>query len=242
MRKIGKRVIVPGMFALSRTINLASDELKYQTNAIRVLFNSLLNSGDFVTLKTYPNPDDPSEIRLSAINHKDTLTSSEEFTRLYRTMEEFDTTPAGILRRLEIEPGQMETFTRLVGATDTDIAHFLFAIAYASHALLTCINQPQTEVEKEIDGLINGSSKISPFYQSLDIFYPSPFPQFVPVHSIDYYINYIREKALRLYTAHVICVKDETVVFRAEYKMVGIPDRIILRMAKDAHPSKPAFI
>jgi len=241
MGKMGKRIIVPGMFALSRTVNLSAGLLKSQANVIKVIFNSLLSAGDFVTLCTIPDPADPFEVRLSAINHKDTLASKDDYARMFKGERKFDNFIEGIHRRLDMETQQIECFKRLIGANDLDVANFLFAFAYTSRALLDAIDYPETEIEKEIDGVINKNSNVSPFYQSLELHIPSPFPVFNPGSAIDYYIHYEREIACKLYTAHVRCEIDGKVIFYSQYKMGGIPDLVILRMAKDAHPHKQAL-
>jgi hypothetical protein len=243
MEKLGKRVIVPGMFALASTVNLVADELKQNTNFIKVLFNSLLSSGDFATLVTSPLYDSPNEIRLSAINSKDTLTSKEECTRMGYMRNGFTPNPNGIPRILPLERNQIFTFSRLVGLSDRDVANFLFAVAYASQALLTAIDHPETEVEEEIRRLISAETKVSPFYQTLEIQIPEPFPVFIPENEMEYYIHFERERANKIYTAHVRCRCAGALVFHSRYTLVGIPDIIILRMAKDLHAVKnPASI
>jgi hypothetical protein len=241
MSSLGKRVIVPGMFAFSYTASLYPDFLKFKASSIKVLFNSLLSSGDFVTLKAVPDSPDPYEIRLSAFNHRDTLTSQNEYTRISREGTSFELNPPGILRRLELNSWQLNTFARLIGTDDMDTANFLFAVSYASQALLRSIDDPKTEIEREIDSLINGNSKVSPFYRTLDIRIPSPFPVFQPGDLMDYYIHFETEKSMKLYTAHVRCESKGVVVFHSQYKLAGIPDVIILRMAKEAHPHKSAI-
>jgi hypothetical protein len=234
MGSIGKRVIVPGMFALSCTAGLSSDFLKSQANSMKVLFNSLLSSGEFVTLSAIPNPDNPFEVRLSAFNHKDTLSSKEEYTRIFRSDHSPESGFEGIVCKLPLERAQIESFTHVTGATDPDIANFLFAVSYASRALQCCIDHHVTEVEKEIDELINRNNKISPFYQSLEIHIPAPFPMIETKGSLDYRIRFEREKIWKIYIAHVRCEQNGNVIYQSHYKLVGIPDNIILRMAKEA--------
>ena len=241
MEKMGKRVIVPGMFALSRTLNIDSGHLKTKANYIKVLFNSLLSSGDFATLAAVPVVDNPSEVRLSAINHKDTLTSKDEFTRMFYNTDLFTPYLNGIPRILPLNLKQIEIFSGLVGCNDTDVSNFLFAVAYASQALLSAIENPESEVEREIGLLISGDSKVSPFYQSLEIQIPEPFPVFTPRDKMEYYIHFERERANKLYTAHVRCESNGVRIFHSRYKLVGIPDIIILRMAKDLHPVKASI-
>ena len=240
MAKLGKRVIVPGMFALSQTVNLSAGFLKNHASSLKVLFNSLLCSGDFVTLCTSSFDDNSSEIRLSAINCKDTLTSNNEYTRLSVKETGFTTDHKGILHKLEVNPEQVEQFSLLIGADDKDVAHFLFAVSYASQALLRSIINPETDVEKEIDETINKNSSISPFYHTLEIRIPKPFPVFDPVGELDYFIHFEREKPCKLYGAYVRCEHHGMLIFQSHYKLVGIADRIILRMAKEIKHYHPA--
>lgn len=233
MAKLGRRVIVPGMFALAYTVNLSADFLKNHARSLKVLFNSLLSSGDFVTLCSMVSPEDPSEIRLSAINHKDTLTSKDEYTRLSVKDTGFRTDYNGIVRRLEVKPEQVQKFKELIGGMDPDVVNFLFAIAYASRALFRSIDQPETDIELEIDRVINKNSNISPFYRTIEIRIPSPFPVFDPAVALDYYIHFECEKPCKLYAAYVRCESQGKVIFQSQYKLLGIPDRIILRMAKE---------
>jgi hypothetical protein len=86
--------------------------------------------------------------------------------------------------------------------------------------------------------VINKNSGVSPFYQSLEIHIPSPFPVFDPGKAFDYFIHFERKIPCKLYTAHVRCEIDGKILFHSQYKMGGIPDLVILRMAKDAHPHK----
>lgn len=240
MVKLGKRVIVPGMFALSQIVNFSDDFLKNHANSLNVVFNSLLSSGDFVTLCTSSSDDDPSEIRLSAINYRDTLTSNKEYTRLSVRETVFNINHEGILHRLEVKPEQVGKFMQLIGAEDHDVAHFLFAVSYASQALIRSINQPGTEIEKEIDETINKNNAISPFYHTLDIRIPNPFPIFDPVGELDYFIHFEREKHYKLYGAYVRCEHDKKLIFHAHYKLRAISNRVILRMAKSIRKHHPA--
>jgi len=240
MAKLGKRVIVPGMFALSQTVNLSAGFLKNHARSLKVLFNSLLSSGDFVTLCTSSYDNNPSEIRLSAINCKDTLTSNNEYTRLSVTETGFRTDHRGALHRLEVKPEQVDKFRKLIGAEDKDVANFLFAVSYASQALLRSIDKPVTDIEKEIDQTISKNSCISPFYHTLEISIPAPFPVFDPVGELDYFIHFEREKLCKLFSAYVLCEHHGTLIFQSHYQLIGIADRIILRMAKEIKHHHPA--
>jgi hypothetical protein len=233
MATLGKRIIVPGMFALSQTVNLSADFLRIHAKSLKVLFNSLLSSGDFVTLCSSPVNGIHSEVRLSAINCKDTLTSKDEFTRLSVKETSFKSDHKGLIRRLEVTAGQVETFKRLIECTNQDVAHFLFAISYASQALLKSIKEPMTEIEVEIGETISREHCISPFYHSLDINIPTPFPVFNPEGHLDYYVHFEREKVLKLYSAFVHCEHRGNIIFTAHYKLVGVNDKVILRMAKE---------
>lgn len=235
MGSLGKRVIVPGMFAFSSTAILAADFIKTRADYIRVCFNTLLSSGDFADLVAVPDSVLPAEIRLSAINHKDTLTSADDYTRISRRGLLFVPQSEGKIRHLEVSESHIRDFARLIMCHDPELAGFLFSIAYASQALYAGIREASTVVEKEIDRLINGNNRISPFYHTLEIFLPPNFPFIIPNGTIGYRIHFIREKENRAYVANLQCEQEGRIIYRSVYKLVGIPDSIILRMAKGIH-------
>ncbi|HTX89348.1 MAG TPA: MaoC family dehydratase [Bacteroidales bacterium] len=233
MEKLGKRVIVPGMFALAYAANLSAGFLRTRARYLRVLFNSLVSSGDFVTLSAEPVPGKPDDIRLSAVNHRDTLTTKEEITVISAVAADISPEYPGILQRLTAGTGQVATFRRLIRAEDPLVGNFLFAVAYASQALLRSIAEGRTEVEQEIGRVISGNSRISPFYQSLEIIIPAPFPETDPDQPFDYYIHFERVKPCRQYNAYVRCESGNQVIFHSRYRLVGISDLVVIRMAKD---------
>jgi hypothetical protein len=233
MGGINKRVIVPGMFAFSSTANLAGAFLKEQGDYIQVFFNTLLSSGDFADLSASPVEGEHPEFRLSAVNHKDTLTTQDHYTRICATGAEFQSQSEGILHALPVSPEQIGMFASLTGCGDDRICRFLFSVSYASQAMFKSINEAATDVEKEIDRLINGDSKVSPFYHTLEIFIPRPFPRVNADGALSYRIHFERIRANREYIARVQCEQDGGPVYRSLYKMIGIPDHVILRMAKE---------
>jgi hypothetical protein len=237
MRTRGKRVIVPGMFAFSSAAALDPEILKRGPGYIKVLFSTLLSSGDFVTLKAERDLLESHVVRLSALNKKDTLMSSDDFTRMENREAPFGHTVQGNLHSLPVEPWQTERFAQLIGTADRDTTNFLFAVAYASHALHLSIDHPETEVEQEIDHLINGNSRIAPFYHTLEIAIPGPMPRFDFRGTICYRIHFERERQFKLYTANVSCESGGRQLFYSRYSLMGIPQMIIMRMAKDIlHP------
>lgn len=233
MGNLHKRVIVPGMFAFTCTVNLTSEFVKTRASKIKVFFNTLLSSGDFADLSAIPDHDDPDRIRLSAINHKDTLASQEEFTHISRTGDFFVPQTEGSLLSLPVACDQVKTFATLTGCADPEVQGFLFSVAYASHALFERISRAETEIEQEIDRLINKESKVSPFYHILEIFLPELFVPMQCDGTIDFRIHFEREKKDRNYVANLQCEQNGSIIYRSVYKLIGIPDSIILRMAKN---------
>ena len=233
MGNLGKRVIVPGMFAFSSAAALTSSYLKEGANRFVVFFHALLSSGDFADMVAAPEPGSTDRVRISAINHRDTLATNEEYTHLERSPEPFMPQTEGIIVSLDVTAGQVSDFAELTHASDPDLLGLLFAVAYASQALYYRIASAETEVEKEIDQLINGSGKVSPFYHRLEISLPEPFVPFVPGKPLRYRIHFERERRLRSYIANLQCEQESRILYKSVYKLVGIPDAIILRMAKN---------
>jgi len=232
MHRCRKQVIVPGMFAFSYAAILAEDFLKHSINRIQVYFNSLLSSGEQVALRVEINPENPAEIRLRACNSRDMLTTREAYTRMLKGTVPIHPQQLGIFRKLPVSEKQITTFARLIQTSDRQTAGFLFAVAYASQALFKSITEADTEVEHEIDELINGDHRISPFYHALEIILPSEFPVLRENGTLDYLIHFEREKFHKTYIAHLECQQEEHIIFQSMYKLVAVPDNIIMRMAK----------
>ncbi|MFH1161228.1 MAG: hypothetical protein V1733_09815 [bacterium] len=229
----GKRVIVPGMFAFSCAAILSEEFLKHSANRIQVYFNSLLSSGESVGLGVETNLEDPAEMRLCAVNSRDMLTARESYTRMLTGDIGITPQKEGIFRKLPVSEEQIATFARLIQTKDRQSAGFLFAVSYASQALFKSITEASTEVEHEIDRLINGDYKISPFYHALEIIIPSEFPVLIETGTLDYLIHFEREKFNKTYVAHLECQQEGRIIFQSKYKLVAIPDSVILRMAKE---------
>jgi hypothetical protein len=235
MAGIGKRAIVPGMYAFACAAVLSAEFLKSEATSIRVFFNALLSSGDFAALSATPLLHPEAGMRLSAVNGKDTLTSKEEYTRLWKGGEPLPLMEQGRLHSLEVGADQLERFSMLTQASDRQVSGFLFSIAYASQALYRGIESPLTGVEEEIDQLINRGSRVSPFYHTLNIQVPPVFPDVKPGIPLDYLVHFECEKKNRAYLAWVKCTQRGELIYHSCYNLVGIPDTIILRMAKEDH-------
>jgi len=241
MAGLGKRAIVPGMFAFSAATNLAAQYMKESGNTIKVFFNTLLSSGDFAELIAEPLAGaEGNSCRLYAINHKDTLTTHDEHTRIFHSDQVLPNQQEGIVRSLPADPSQISDFTRLIGAHDPLVGGYLFAVSYASQALFKSISEALTDTEKEIDDLINHSGSVSPFYQSLEITLPRPMQPLEISLPIDYRIHFVREKFRKVYLAYLQCEQEERILFRSRYRLMAISDAVILRMAKDIKsPARP---
>ena len=141
----------------------------------------------------------------------------------------------GHIRQLPVSPEQVGLFHRLIASSGDRVGDLLFTVAYASQALFKSIREPETEVEREIDALVNGDSKVSPFYHTLEIFLPRELPGLLPDKPLDYRIHFERVRANRAYLASLQCEQEGRIGFRSVYKLVGIKDSVILRMAKEIH-------
>ncbi len=229
----GKQVVVPGMFIFAIAANMASEH-PIKINSIKVFFSSMISRGDEISIGFEPYK---NGVRLMAMNSKDCLSLNESHslaTYEYQ-LPLFDTTE-GRMQSLKVEPWQMEVFSKLTGTHDAHITSYLFAIAYASKALNLSINDPKTEVEEEIYRLIRpelNPARTAPFYQSLNICFPKEKQEIEGNGTIDYTIYYIREKAHRSYIANVHCSQNGKTIYYSSYKMIAIPERLILRMFKD---------
>lgn len=143
-------------------------------------------------------------------------------------------TSEGIMRTLDVRPNQMQQFAAMTGLIDNELGYLLFAITYASRGLLLSIDEPVTEVEREINRYLDKTinpEKISPFYQYLKIYLPSNGIKPQPNYNLDYLIHFERVKEGRTYNARVTCFQQWNLIYYSEYQLIAIPDRLIMRMA-----------
>lgn len=236
MASKGKHVVVPGMFLFALIVDLLYARVGRTFDSFRVYFNSVISTGEPVQMGYDESSGGNGERFLFAMNGRDSFTMKDERSRVYRRECNIGYLTEGHYRNMAITPEQYDTFKRLVGCHDDAMAGFLFAVAYASPALTRTINEPITEPEREINRLLDRAEnpdRVSPFYQSLDIYLPEKPEILKPQGEINYRVHFVREKFNRVYIAHVQCEQEGRVIYRSEYKLIAIPDRLILRMAKD---------
>lgn len=231
MSPMGKQVVVPGMFIFAIAAKLAAAHVS-KIRHIHVLFGSMISRGDAVRIG-YEVVEDG--IRLLAVNGDDCLSIRDEHSvaSIYPRVHEISSD--GRIQQLRIEEKQLDRFHQLTGEADKAVNDFLFAVAYASKALNMSIGDPYTETETEINKLIDTSvnpARSAPFYQTLDIHLPEKGVS-IDSGQIDYAISYIREKKNRSYLAHAHCSQNGQTIYHSVYRMIAIPERLILRMFKD---------
>lgn len=239
MHTNGKRVIVPGMLLLcslmSKCWNGVTDT--DLPNLYQFYFNSITSEDEFVTFFCRPEDTFPPSLSLHAINGRDCFSLNEKYSFAtyiddYELFDSFE----WVDRSLPFAENQLEEFKNILRIHDDAYASLLFSISYASMALFKAINEPLSDVEKEIHNLLDKKSNadcVSPFYQSLKIFIPKPSHIKVPSIEIKYFIHFDRYVMNKSYGCSLVCKINDHVVFNATYNMVSIPDRLIMRMAKN---------
>ncbi len=231
MSPMGKQVVVPGMFIFAIAAKLAAAHVS-KIRHIHVLFGSMISRGDAVRIG-YEMFEDG--IRLLALNGEDCLSIRDEHSVASIYAKEHEISSGGRIQKLRIEEKQLDKFHHLTGEADKAVNDFLFAVAYASKALNMSIGDPYTETEAEINTLIDTSvnpARSAPFYQTLDIHLPEKGVS-IDSGQIDYAISYIREKKNRSYLAQAHCSQNGQTIYHSVYRMIAIPERLILRMFKD---------
>ncbi len=232
----GKKVVVPGMLLLSLAIGKARELIDKGADTFHLFFNSIICAGDRVDIGYRLLSLAPVRAELTAKNSVDAFKLRDEPSVMYARAGEPEISPGGILRTLPLRDGQMDDFDRQIFLSGNPLGALLFAIAYASNALLRAIQNPVTDTETQIHRLLDKSlnpDQVSPFYQSLKIFLPQPLHYPNRHQPLDYLIDFITERQDKVYTAHVSCSQGGQSVFYSLYRLIAIPDRLIMRMAGD---------
>lgn len=239
MHTKGKKVIVPGMLLLCRLLSGCWKDFdqNHQPNYFQLYFNSISSENDPIVLACQPHSERPFTWKLEAINGKDCFSSNGNSSMACVKEVGLAAHPlVGIKRSLPVDQSQIHVFNSILNLADQRLLWLLFSIAYASMALQKAIFEPRTLVESEINQLLNkeiNPNCVSPFYQSLTIETTNlPDVGEIPTN-IDYFIDFEREYLNKSYFAHLQCVVGSQLIFRARYQMIAIPDRLIMRMAKN---------
>jgi len=232
MNSQNKGVVVPGMLLFSTVVNFLHKKTGDYYNYYKLIFGNVICTNEKVDMGF----ENDGEMKyLYAINGHDSFSTKKERSLVLRNGKSKGFTTDGIVRTMHYEQSQLETFRSLTQNFNKVLSDFLFAIAYASAALLKAIREPLTEVEREINKLLNKTinpEQVSPFYQTLEVFRTIPHTELNPQGSIDYNVRFEREKLNKTYTAHVVCQQNGKVFYHSIYKMVAIPDKLIMRMVK----------
>jgi len=229
-----KRVIVPGMMLFSKVATMLFGAVGTSLDTYKILINSIVSTNEPITLGYEDGPD--NEKYIFAVNKQDSFSLGEERSKVYLRNTTVEFPKVGSLQSLPVERWQLESFGKVIDCRNVILRDFLFGIAYASNALFKCIGNPASEVEQEINQYLDkskDSSQISPFYQTLEIFLPPDPNPLKPNRPIDYLIQFEREVAGRVYKAKVRCEQQGSILYHSEYRLIAIPDKIILRMAKN---------
>lgn len=234
MRENGKKTVVPGMLILSTAIGLAKDLINQGANMLELYFHSIIGTGERAEIGFEMLQERPIRAEIIARNTINTLSKKGNPSLLVETDVFPNFSEEGILRTLEVKPGQMQQFAQMTGLEGNQLGYLLFAITYASRALLLSIDEPVTSVEREINYYLDkrlNPDQLSPFYQYLKIYLPENGATPQPDVNLQYLIHFTRVKEGRTYDARVICSQGGNVIYYSDYQLIAIPDRLIMRMA-----------
>lgn len=236
MRQLNKQVVVPGMFVFTSALVMLREAFIRGADTLKVFFNSVIHTNETVKIKGDIISERPVEVLLSANNGHDSFTLKDERSKIYKRAFYYYHDNQGFIRTLDYTELQLDVFGKLTGSFDNLLNGFLFSIAYASSALFQAIQNPLTEVEREINVLIDKTlnpDKVAPFYQSLEIFLENGIQPIQPSGQLEYKIDFEREKKNKTYIAHVLCQQNGQKIYQSDYKMISVPERLIMRMVRD---------
>jgi hypothetical protein len=228
-----KGVVVPGMLLFSTIVNMLHRKTKEYFNYYKLIFGNVICTNEPIDLGFETKGE---QNYLYAINGHDMFSTKHDRSVVLKNIDPKKPHPGGIVRAMPFQKTQLDTFRELTNSLNNTLSDFLFTIAYASAALFKAIREPITEVETEINRLLNKAinpERVSPFYQTLEIFRVNPHAELTPEGTIEYNIRFNREKANKIYVAQVKCMHNSQCFYQSVYRLVAIPDRLIFRMVKD---------
>jgi len=236
MQELGKEIVVPGLYIFSLIVNFLQKNESLNFNTFRIYFGNIVGINEAIDLGFERSPISESQRYLFARKGSDcfSLDNSRSFA---------DIRPNGI--GLEVRgrhipitynKEQVHIFRKLIGLSSAALLSFLFSVSLASPMLISTIRKPVTEVDKEIATLFNKSvypEGTSPLYQSLEIFRLDNSTILAPEGQVDYWVQFEKEKAGKFYVANVSCGQNGKVMYNSRYRLVAVPNKVMLRMIRE---------
>lgn len=238
MHSQNKGVVVPGMLLFSTIVNLLHRKTNEYFNYYKLIFGNVICTNEPIDLGFETENE---QNYLYAINGHDMFSTKNNRSVALKNIESKTVNLDGIVRSMPFRKTQLETFRELTNSLYNTLSDFLFTVAYASAALFKAIREPITDVETEINRLLDKTinrDQVSPFYQTLEIFRVNQHAELNPGGTIEYNIRFDREKANKTYIAQVTCMHNNLCFYQSVYKLVAIPDKLIMRMVKDNKKDK----
>jgi len=236
MNERGKHVIVPGMYILASVIKGLEELFHEGLDSFRILFNALISSGEEVLMGADRIEPHRPDHYLFAFNGRDSFSLKQERSRIYRKQDRITFPEQVHTHELPVDATQLNLFSQLIGCHNKRLSNLLFSLAYTSHVLNRAIAHPRDAIEREIFTLLDKSKnpdQVAPFYQTLDVYLNPEQPTAGEISHLNYRVLFERMVRNKAYTAYITCTRQAGRIFRARYKLIAIPDRLIMRLAKD---------
>lgn len=236
MQDLGKEVVVPGLYIFSLIIKFLQKNEPLNFNTFRIFFGNIVGINEAIDLGFENSPISETQRYLFARTGSDcfTLDSCRSFADI--RPNGVDLEARGRHVPITYSRKQVHIFRKLLGLSNTALLGFLFSVSLASPMLISTIRKPVTDVDKEIATLFNRSvypEGTSPLYQSLEIFRLENSTILEPEGQVDYWVQFEKEKAGRIYTANVSCGQSGKLMYHSHYRLVAVPNRVMLRMVRE---------
>lgn len=243
MLQHGKQPIGPGMLTLSYAGNQAENLLIQNVDNAEVVFGAPVAPNEEIDFKSglcnNPNGDERLEVRLSGMNpdEKDVLASPKDdsnYTRFFVDGPRL-TMPNDLSgRNWEVREEYVVKFNEIIDGTFGPVSETLYAIASGSWALCQSVRDaPHTDVEKAINHAMLGNPKRKclPMYTGINIHLPNGFNEITSRDLI--YSGTMEYDEKRTVTGTLNCRQSGKDLFRMDYGLVIMPEKVVMRAAKN---------
>ncbi len=229
MNEKGFHAIVPGMYALSRTLSLAERSGGISAEAPFVLdvqFGAPLREGEEILFEVRDHPDISGAKVLSSRGEKgEALATKECGSYVKSSSHEGVHYPFKLPSGVTLPDETYSDFMKLVGREDSKFMRVLYALACSSFPLLNCLKQPSEDAEIVVHQKMKEGHM--PVYTSLLV-------RTEQTAGLDglmklSYLPHVSFDGKRTISTNVDAFSEGKLVFSAYAKLALIPDKLIYR-------------
>ncbi len=231
MKQRNRYPIVQGLFLLVDLLKLQRRFLIENAALIEMYINGCANPYDELVMGNEKERD--GSYRMAVFKGVNDIISLKETHSRMLQIDGKETLPSGNggrQIRLCLDAEKLKKFKELVEINEDSLASLLYAMASSSRALLNCVKEPTSDLEKHVLDLMNSPEQHMPVYTYLSFIIPGNGKFVDKDNELGFNIDITQND--ERYDLCLTCKQNERILYTAHHKAVPIKLDVIMRHTK----------